>query len=743
MNNRILRSFGNKDMLKEAVAYRHFLYSVIVYMITDSLWGVMYEFCSVGVVYTDTVVYFMAMVLSVLVWSRFVVKYLKNNNIFDTLLNIAAWLMVAFVFSCLAVNLFKPVLFSFTPDGVYIPERLRYVFYGYQIVMFALTTIYTSVIYFCLARKDKRHHLTVAISGFTMTVFIWLQTLFPLVPFYSVGCLLAGALIHSFVSEEELQKKNNLLAQALDEAQQANKAKTVFLKNMSHEIRTPINTILGMNEIIRRESSDEKIISCVDNIETAGSNLLEIISSILDFSRMEFGNTELLNEEYYVADLINSVLNLTKHGAEEKGLELRFEVDPEIPQRLVGDELKIKQVISNLLNNAVKFTEKGKITFRANLISQKKEQVKIRFSVTDTGIGIKSEDKDKLFTEFERLDTKRTRSIEGAGLGLPIAAHLLSLMDSKISVESIYDMGSEFSFELIQETVDDAKIGEQWMEKETSKASGKEKTKINFTSPESRILLVDDTPLNLEVICGLLAPTKIKIDTATSGAEGIQKFGKETYDLVFLDYFMPQMDGIETLTKIKADFSEKAEKIPIISLTASAVAGEREHMLSVGFTDFMTKPVILSEMLDMLLKYIPQEKIHSMETAEKAEISNDYEGIPKKLLMIDRIDVDAGIDYCGTPDTYMMALEMFVESIDEKTALLEDCLAKNDISLFTITVHALKSSSLTIGIADFSAKAKELELAGKDDNRKLIAEKFPEFVEDFLKLKKIFKDALE
>lgn len=756
LNSRILRNKKEKKLPTELICYRQFLHTMMFYLSTDILWGFLYELDNTIPVYIDTILYFFAMALTVLYWSRFVVVYLNNNKFFDRFFAYTGNIIFALVLVSLVVNHYNPILFYYDDNGTYIPMPVRYSFLGVQFLLFLGTVIYSFCVYFKSTDLRKRHNLMIAVAGIIMCAFIIIQIIFPLLPFYAIGCLLASSIIHIFILEDEEQAQYRILEDALNEAERANASKSIFLTNMSHKIRTPINAILGMNEIVLRDSNDEKILSCANNIQKAGTSLLGIISDILDFSKIEAGKLELYHEEYSVPDMIAALYNLVRFRAEEKGLELYFQIDPSLPLRLIGDELRIKQVITNLLTNAVKYTNKGSVTFQAELLRKERGCAVIKFVVNDSGIGIKEEDLDRLFTAFDRLDTKRTRTIEGTGLGLKITAHLLDLMGTKLNVESIYNVGSTFYFELDQEIVDDSPVGEAWMNAVSTTNHPDHWNELSITSPESRVLIVDDTLLNLEVICGLLNPLKMQIDTATSGASCIDMISTGIYDLVFLDYLMPLMDGIETLAKIKEDYPEIAERTPIISLTASAVAGERERMLAAGFTDYLTKPVIISDMLNMLMKYLPEEKIHFSNTDDDAATpmeaaadspakdapSQDIPDVPSALLRVEGPNVNEGIEYCGTADLYVMALSMYAKGINEKALILEDSLAKEDIELFTITVHSVKSTSLAMGLADFSAKAKELELAGKQNDLAFIRERFPAFLKEYQALEAVLLQAL-
>lgn len=373
---------------------------------------------------------------------------------------------------------------------------------------------------------------------------------------------------------------SNLQAEifALAESEQANKAKTAFLSNMSHEIRTPITTILGMNEIIGRESKDKSILRYCENIRKAGNNLLGIINDILDFSKIEAGKMELIIAPYSLSELICDLYNMVHIRAEEKGLDLKVNIDPKLPEGLIGDELRIKQVITNLLTNAIKYTERGTVSLTMSLDKMKNDTAFIYIAVSDTGIGIRPGEMDKLFSTFDRLDAKRNYTIEGTGLGLSICRRLLQMMGSEISVKSTYNAGSVFSFHVKQVISNPETI--EGFDVETLASDARiRRDRFSFIAPVSHIMIVDDTQTNLEVIAGLLKPTEIKIDIAHSGAECIDKFSENDYDLVFLDYRMPQMDGIETLSALKEKEPEKAKATPIISLTANAISGERERMI--------------------------------------------------------------------------------------------------------------------------------------------------------------------
>ncbi len=541
--------------------------------------------------------------------------------------------------------------------------------------------------------------------------------------------------------EEQLAMQDELTS-ALDAAEKASKAKTSFLSNMSHEIRTPITAVLGMNEMIQRESDDENILSYSDNIEKAGTSLLGIINDILDFSKIESGKLELNTAPYETGELITDLYNLVRFRAENKGLLLTFEIDPTLPKALVGDELRLKQVISNLLTNAVKYTERGSVHMeikREAAPDDKKAQLYV--CVTDTGIGIREEEMENLFNAFDRLDKDRTRTIEGTGLGLSIASKMLSLMGGQISVESTYNVGSSFSFRIAQEIADPAPIGPFDVKRSIHDVHG-EKKRTSFTAPDAKLLIVDDTPMNLQVIAGLLKHTGMHIDTASSGSDCVELFDESDYDIVFLDYRMPGLDGIETLRELHRRYPKKCEKTPIICLTASAVSGDRERMLEAGFTDYLSKPVNTEKMEDTIRKYLPADMIHEAADADEPVPLPEQDALPEKLYSITLINPEEGLFYCGDAEDYLDALEIYSHSTEEKAALLEKSLAENDLETYALTIHSLKSTSKAIGATGLSARASALEIAAREKKADVLENETPAFLSDYRSLKVQIDEAL-
>ena len=506
----------------------------------------------------------------------------------------------------------------------------------------------------------------------------------------------------------------NELSDAVDDAKKANEAKSQFLSNMSHEIRTPINTILGMNELILRENSSRNIAEYAENIRQAGNSLLSLINDILDFSKIEAGKFNLIDNEYLLESCLSEIYALLSYRAKNKNLNFIFDIDQNIPAVLLGDDLRVKQILTNILTNAIKYTDKGTVVLKIKEIHREHDESTLFFSVKDTGIGIKQEDLPKLTAAFERIDESRNKTIEGTGLGMSITVKLLKMMGSKLEVQSTFGVGSEFSFYLKQKIINEKPIG-------NFNAKGhvptQHKYHQSFTAPDAKILVVDDTQMNLTVIVGLLKNTQISIETAQCGVEAIELFRNNDYDLILLDHRMPGMDGIETLAKLKAEKKFKDKSVPVIALTANAIAGARQMYLEAGFDDYLTKPVDPRLLEKTLVRYLDKTKIQLQDTITEINEAKNDEGEIEKLLpqsLINNPDIDCckGIENCGSVYNYLEALKIFSDSVIAGSNELEEFVNKKDYTNFTIKVHALKSSARVIGAVELSEKAKRLEDAG-------------------------------
>lgn len=425
---------------------------------------------------------------------------------------------------------------------------------------------------------------------------------------YTVGSYFIGGtyifatanLFGTFISNNEEQQKKK-------DAEIANQAKSRFLATMSHEIRTPINVILGMNEMILRDSGENTILDYASNISEAGKSLLALINDILDVSKIESGKMDIVPVDYQMKVLLNDSIMMAKGRIGKKDIKLVLDIDETIPAKYFGDEVRIKQVVTNLLTNAAKYTEQGTITFSVKNKGISNDQISLYFSVKDTGIGIKESDIETLLTSsFVRVDEARNRNIEGTGLGLSITRQLLELMGSKLEVESKYGEGSNFFFTIEQKIVDNAPMGAVDVH---ARSTGR-KARNTFTAPFASILVVDDTKPNLLVIKGLLKPYEMNVETASSGMECLEKCQKNEYDLIFMDHMMPGMDGIETLKKLR-NGSSANHNTKVIVLTANAIAGAGNMYKDCGFDGYLTKPIDVNELDSCMKEHLPENKINS------------------------------------------------------------------------------------------------------------------------------------
>ncbi|WP_270392459.1 response regulator [Butyribacter intestini] len=473
-------------------------------------------------------------------------------------------------------------------------------------------------------------------SRFGMTIFSLLMVfvhILKVIRGYSAS--IAENARHMQMEVQVIEEKNQELTIANEEAEKAKaeaiaaaKAKSVFLANMSHEIRTPINAILGMDTMILRESDDKDILEYAGNIQSASQTLLSLINDILDFSKIETGKLELVQGDYALSSLINDVYHMLLGKAKEKGLALNVDSDKNLPAKLYGDEVRIRQIIVNILNNAIKYTEKGSVTLKVGMSeqqnadainnnnvtgSQPAKNIIITFTISDTGIGIKSENISHLFDSFSRFDENKNKHIEGTGLGLAITKQLTKLMNGKINVTSKYGEGSVFEVSIPQKIVSDLKIGD--ISEKYNATPDKKKKKASFTAPDAKVLVVDDVKMNINVFKALLKRTKISVDSAMSGPEALEMIKDNKYDIIFLDHMMPDMDGIETYKHMKELEENPNKDTTVIMLTANAIMGAKEEYLGIGFSDYLSKPVQAAKLEAMILKYLPEELV------TKADIS--------------------------------------------------------------------------------------------------------------------------
>ncbi len=515
----------------------------------------------------------------------------------------------------------------------------------------------------------------------------------------------------------------------------ANEAKSEFLANMSHEIRTPINAVLGMDEMILRDCRDEKILEYARNIKGAGKSLLSLINDVLDFSRIESGNVDIVDAEYHLSSLLNDVVNMIQLRAAQKGLNFQVRVQEDIPDHLRGDEARLRQIMVNVLNNAIKYTYEGTVTFSVGALVDAHKLCTLKIAVSDTGVGIKEEDLEKLFGKFQRLDMEQNRTIEGSGLGLAITQNLLKIMGGDIAVESEYGKGSTFTITLPQRVISPEPIGD-YRERYKKFQQEEPHYRESFHAPEVRILVVDDTPVNHIVIRELLRETQMQIDTANSGKQCLQMVQNIAYDLIFLDYRMPEMDGVETLTKMKELGEYLNAHTPVISLTANALSGAREVFLREGFTDYLTKPIDTDALEKMLVQYLPKEKVKlarienqsQTEEEEVVPLDEEEDWMSRVSQLLPEVDTQAGIRNCASIAGYRKLLEIFRETVPAKADDIQNFLEKEQWKDYTIQVHSLKSTSRIIGAMKLSDLAALLEEAGDTGKTDLIREETPKLL---------------
>ncbi len=448
--------------------------------------------------------------------------------------------------------------------------------------------------------SEVRSQLALNITIFTL-IFIMIAA------FYYVGHRnekkYAAQMEEMRLEEQKAAYERKVLELEKDAATASNRAKSDFLANMSHEIRTPMNAILGMDEMILRTAPGDPIRKYALDIQSAGKTLLSIINDILDLSKIESGKMELMPVEYSTASVINDVVNMTMKKAEDKGLQYHLSVSEELPSGLLGDEIRIRQVMLNLINNAIKYTPEGSVSVD---VSYKAEEEMLRVCISDTGIGIRDEDLSKLFGSFQRLEEDKNRNIEGTGLGLNISMRLVRMMDGTISVKSQYGEGTTFTAMMKQKVVDPTPVGD-FAQNLLRVQEHAEEFRPALIAPFARVLVVDDNDMNLEVIEGLLEGTKIRVTTAESGTECLEALKESAFDLIFLDQMMPGMSGAQTLSEIRGQ--HLADDTPVIALTADAIVGARDNYIREGFNDYLSKPVMYDALETMLLKHLPEELI--------------------------------------------------------------------------------------------------------------------------------------
>ena len=527
-----------------------------------------------------------------------------------------------------------------------------------------------------------------------------------------------------YEQERSLDDMLKVVEAKCDEARQATQSKSEFLSNMSHEIRTPINAVLGMNEMILRESTNDNITGYASNVANSGKMLLSLVNDILDFSKIESGKMEIVITDYEFKQVMVDLVDLMKPKAKEKGLEFRLEYDKNIPNYLRGDEVRIKQIATNLLTNAVKYTDYGTVTLRFGCTRLDDGNISLFIEVKDTGRGIKGADVRQLFDQFLRVDEKNNKNIEGTGLGLNITKSFVDMMNGTIQVDSVYGGGSTFTVNIPQTVIKDEPVGDMAREKK-SDAKVFEQYHRTFIAPDVRILVVDDNEMNLKVVQGLLKETQIKIDVARGGKECLDMLANNKYHLLMLDHMMPGMNGLSTIRRIRANGFD--DNMPIVALTANAVSGAKDTYLDYGFSDYLSKPITSAALESALYRLLPKSMLIKLDRRkEKLEpVSED-----KSVRCI--VDKAYGVELCNNDEElYKEIIDAYFEQGRQNIRALVDFYDSEDWYNYAILAHAIKSTSLNVGAREFSKVAANHESAAKNSNGEFVKASFSAFINEY------------
>ncbi len=635
------------------------------------------------------------------------------------------WVYIPLIISFFSV-IFLPIEYATTPKGNYSyglgPANIY--------VSIAIYVVLILVMLFRYGRLlPKRKNRAIVVVIVSVAAIAGYQAL---VPTSLISCLAITLLNLCFylMVENPDAVLVNMLKKETKRADVANRAKTDFLANMSHEIRTPINSMVGMTEMILREDDKDKIKEYAMDVQNATKSLLNIINDILDISKIEAGKMTIIPVEYSFSRLMKEVISMMEFRIKDRDLGFDVQIDSNIPDRLFGDDIHIRQVLINLLNNAFKYTAEGRVSLQVELLPTSTEkQAHIRFAVKDTGQGIKKEDMDKIMIPYERFDITQNRNIEGSGLGLPITFKLLAGMGSRMYVDSEYGEGSEFSFELWQEIVDGTPISDIKQEKDSEQGK---KYQPAFEAPDACVLVVDDNKMNRKVFKALLAKTRIQIDEAASGRECIELVQKKAYDIIFMDHMMPEMDGVETYAVLKQMEDYPSKQTPVVVVTANAVIGAKDrYIVKDGFRAYLSKPLEYEKLEKVIKTLLNKSKIHAVEQEVKGE-ENEETTLP----IINGVDWGYAKNHFNSTEDMLGTMSFFRDSIqedmEELRQLYEALEAPGGYKKYCTKIHSMKNSAATVGIIPLAGMAKVLEDAAREEQRNCIDTLMPVFEEKWM-----------
>lgn len=561
----------------------------------------------------------------------------------------------------------------------------------------------------------------------------------------SIPMLLGIVVLLGFVMWQQVQDLSRLTLER-ERAVQLSNAKTSFLASMSHEIRTPINSILGMNEMIIRENHDRRIDEYARNVQSSGKMLLSLVNDVLDFSQLEADKMKIFNEDVHLSDILADISVISRERAHDKGLAYNTELDGEIPDGINTDEIRLKQVLINLINNAVKYTDEGSVILSVGGRYITDDFYELRLSVKDTGRGIRDEDKDHLFDAFSRADLARNRNIEGTGLGLAIVKRIMDAMDGKITVESTYHEGTVFDVLVPVKVTDKTPVNPEL--KKTSATFRTEIADTDYRAPSANVLAVDDNHSNLEIVRMFLERVDIRPTLCRGGREAVEMCYDHKYDLILMDHMMPEIDGIQALKMIRKDKYSLNRKTPALVLTANAVAGSEKTYLEAGFAGYMTKPIDSQKLLRIVKEFLPADKVLTEDKQEKKDTQTSTENpadagkeeaamegnttLMERLKVLEAMDFEEALTNCGGDEEILeVVIGDILSDSAERIEKMRNLVKEGNYTDFGIEAHALKGLMATIGVKGLSERAKKHEFASKEGNNAFIDEDYEGLLAEF------------